>query len=75
MAGDDVGTLNVYYSYGGSVVGSTPFFTLTGTRGDNWFNQKFNFAFSAVTKIDVLKYIFIFLLNTSCLACNVCVFY
>ena len=54
MAGDDVGTLNVYYTTGGNQF-SNPFFTLTGTRGDNWFNQKFNFAFSQITKIDVNK--------------------
>ena len=57
MAGDDVGTLNVYYTYGGSVSG--PFFTLSGNRGDNWFNQKFNFAFSGVTRIDVNKILFL----------------
>jgi hypothetical protein len=51
MAGDDVGSLNVYYTYGGAV--ASPFFTLSGNKGDTWINQKFNFAFSGVTRIDV----------------------
>ena len=64
MAGDDVGTLNVYYTYGGTVL-ANPFFTLSGNKGDNWFNQKFNFAFSGVTKIDVNKIFFIDFLNNA----------
>ncbi len=52
MAGDDVGTLNIYYT-GGDNSFTNPFFTLSGTKGDAWFNQKFNFVFNGVIKIDV----------------------
>jgi hypothetical protein len=57
MAGDDVGTLNIYYT-GGDNSFTNPFFTLSGTKGDAWFNQKFDFVFQGVIKIDVSKKIF-----------------
>ena len=52
MAGDDVGTLNIYYTAGDNNF-VYPFFTVSGTKGDNWINQKFDFSFSGITKIDV----------------------
>lgn len=54
MAGDDVGTLNVYFT-GGDSSFTNPFFTRSGTQGDDWLNIKFDFIFEGVIKIDVSK--------------------
>ena len=54
MTGDDVGTLNVYYTAGDSVL-TNKLFSESGTKGDNWFNAKFDFVFEGLAKIDVRK--------------------
>jgi hypothetical protein len=60
MYGDDVGKLNMYITTGSSIF-SNPTYSLIGTKGQYWINQKLSFTFSNNFDFDVS--FLLFLLN------------
>jgi hypothetical protein len=53
MYGDDVGKLNMYITTGTTFF-SNPTYSLTGTKGQYWINQKLSFTFSNNFDFDVI---------------------
>ena len=67
MYGDNVGTMNVYLSTGTSVP-TIPSYSLTGSKGNQWFRQQLTINFNSNLDFSVNNLNFVFI-NMNILIC------